>query len=378
MMGLACGLWLLTGIYMVRVDEQAVVRRFGGVIADHVPPGLHLGLPWGIDRVDRLKVREQKRLNVGFEFTDATLGRPGNTAYSEFFTGDQNLINIELLVQYTIRDPRSYLFAAANVEDVLRQAAEAAVTNSVAPRPVDTLLTTGKLAVQGELRRRLQQSSDDYGLGVIITSVNIQAVTPPLKVADAFREVASAREDRDRIIQEAHSYANATIPAAQGEGAKLHEEAIAYHDQKLLQARGDAERFVQAYDAYRRSPDVSSTRLYLETVEQIMPRLKIISLDRNGGHTPIDLNLLPRVNQAKTDNPGSTALPGAGAPPGALPGNVGSSSNSTGTASSSSMNMYSPGAGTNDSPGTNGSGGTGVNALIPPPAVAGANATPQP
>src|SRR5437764_12761706 len=115
LIGLA--LWLLTGVYMVRVDEQAVVRRLGGVVADHVPPGLHLGLPWGIDRVDRLKVREQRRLNVGFEFPDQALGRAADPVLREFFTGDQNLVNVELLLQYTIREPRAYLFAAENGAD---------------------------------------------------------------------------------------------------------------------------------------------------------------------------------------------------------------------------------------------------------------------
>lgn len=313
--GLLC--WLLTGIYMVRVDEQAVVRRFGGVVGEHVPPGLHFGLPWGIDRVDRVKVREQKRLNVGFEFPDMALGRPGLAGRSEFFTGDQNLVTIELLVQYTVREPRAYLFAAVNAEDTLRQAAEAAITTAVATRAVDVLLTTGKLAVQDELQREVQRFTDHYGLGITVTGVNIQAVTPPLKVADAFRDVASAREDRDRIIQEAHSYANAAIPAAQGAGAKMHEEAIADRDQKALQARGDAERFIQAFAAYRKSPDVSSSRLYLEAIEQIMPRLKIISVDRTGGRNPVDLNLLPRAPSSVTaaaptpapDNSSSTAPP---------------------------------------------------------------------
>src|SRR5205085_1581236 len=143
-------LWLLTGVYMVRVDEQAVVRRFGAVVADHVPPGLHLGLPWPVDRVDRLKVREQKRLSIGFELPDQLLGRPANPGLREFFTGDQNLVNLELMLQYTIREPRAYLFASENAVQTLRQATEAAVAGTVAGRPVDVLLTTGKLEVQEE------------------------------------------------------------------------------------------------------------------------------------------------------------------------------------------------------------------------------------
>jgi len=300
----AAALWLLSGVYVVRANEQAVVRRFGGVVADRVGPGLHVGLPWGIDAVDRLKVREQKRLNVGFEFPDEAMGRPVNPGRREYFTGDQNLVNVELLVQYTIRDPRAYLFATTNPVETLRQAAEAAVAATVAARPVDVLLTTGKLAVQEELRRRTQQVADGYGLGVALSAVSIRSVTPPLKVADAFREVASAREDRDRIMKEAESYANAALPAAQGEAARMGEEALAYRDQKVRQALGDADRFIAAYEAYRLSPDVTSARLYLETVETIMPRVKLVAVDRHGGRAPVDLNLLPRP---------------AGSPPAAAP-----------------------------------------------------------
>jgi membrane protease subunit HflK len=312
-------LWLATGVYIVRANEQAVVRRFGAVVEDRVPPGLHVALPWGIDRVDRLKVREQKRLTVGFEPPDEALGRPVNPGRREYFTGDQNLVNIELMLQYTIRDPRAYMFAAANLTEAMRQAAEAAVTATVGARPVDLLLTTGKLAVQDELRRRTQAVVDEYHLGVSITAVSIQAVTPPIKVADAFREVASAREDRDRIIKEAESYANATLPAAEGEAAKWREEAVAYRDQKIHQARGDAERFVQAYNAYRLSPDVTSARLYLEAVEEILPRLKLVSVDRKGGRSPVDLNLLPRPASPRGSGEGAANGPAAGAPPAGVP-----------------------------------------------------------
>lgn len=310
-------LWLATGVYVVRVNEQAVVRRFGAVAADRVPPGLHLGFPWGIDLVDRLKVGEQKRLSVGCEAPDTMLGRPANPALREFFTGDQNLVNIELMLQYTIREPRAYLFAAADREGTLRQAAEAAVVAAVGARGVDVLLTTGKLEVQEDLRRRAQKTADSYGLGVDVTAINVQAVTPPVPVADAFREVASAREDRDRIIKQAESYANAAIPAAAGEASRMRQEALAYQEEKVRQARGDAGRFVQAYQAYRRAPDVTTARLYLEAVEEILPRMKIITLDRRGGRSPVDLNLFPRASGSPPANgtpPPQNAPSGPGRP----------------------------------------------------------------
>jgi len=303
--------WLLTGIYIVRVDEQAIVRRFGAVVVDHVPSGIHLALPWGVDRVDRLKVREQKRLSVGFEAPDQALGRPANPLMREFLTGDQNLVNVELLVQYTIRDPHHYLFAASNLTQVLRNAAEAEVVRATASRSVDILLTTGKLEVQQTLQQAIQEASDHYGLGVEITAVNIQSVTPPMTVADAFRSVASAREDRDRIINEAESYANATLPAAQAEAARMQENALAYREQKVLQARGDSDRFIQAYNAYRLSPNVTRSRLYLEAIDQILPRLKTYSIDHNGGRSPVDLNLLQRSTSASQGSTGPAQAQGS-------------------------------------------------------------------
>src|SRR5581483_9026407 len=128
--GLAAAAWLLTGVYVVRADERAVVRRFGAVVAERVPPGLHVGLPWGIDVVDRLRIHEQQRLTVGFEAPDALLGRQADPIQREFFTGDQNLVNVELLLQYTVADGRAYLFSAADRTASLRAAAEAAVTGA--------------------------------------------------------------------------------------------------------------------------------------------------------------------------------------------------------------------------------------------------------
>src|SRR5579871_2858291 len=306
-------LWLLTGFYGVQVDEQAIVRRFGAVVADRVSPGLHLGFPWGIDRVDRVKVREQKRLSIGFELPDQALGRPVTPARREYLTGDNNLINVELLVQYTVREPRAYLFANVDTTETLRLSAETAVAMTVAGQPVDLLLTTGKLETQAQVQRAIQQAADRANLGISISAVNIQAITPPVPVADAFRDVSSAREDRDRIIKEAESYANATLPAAEGEAAKMHEESLGYHDQKIRQATGDADRFVEAYQAYRLSPDVTNARLYLEAIEQILPRVRIVSVDRKGGQSPVDLNLLPRPSGAAGGNgTGSSTSP---APP---------------------------------------------------------------
>jgi membrane protease subunit HflK len=306
-------LYLLSGFYVVRANEQAVVRQFGRVVAERVPPGPHYRLPFPIGRVDRLKVREQKVISVGFDIPDALLGRRPGRVQTEFLTGDQNLVNIELLVQYVIRDPRAYLFAARDATRALRLAAESALTETVAGREVDALLTTGKVEAQGRLRQEAQRILASYGangtgIGVEITAININRIAPPAEVEVAFREVASAREDRSRLVNEAEGYANDLLPKARGEAVKNLEEAAGYRERKVLEARGDAERFLLAYDAYRRSKDVTSARLYLEAVEQILPKLKTVFVDQNGGGSPIDLSIVQRSDGLAT-GPAPSAAP---------------------------------------------------------------------
>jgi membrane protease subunit HflK len=313
----------------VRANEQAVVRRFGRVVADRVPPGPHYRLPWPIDRVDRLKVREQKVISVGFDLPDALLGRRPTRVQTEFLTGDQNLVNIELLVQYVIRDPAAYLFAAREATSVIQLAAESALAETVAQRDVDALLTTGKIEVQGRLRQEAQRIVDSYGreragIGVDITAINISRIAPPAEVQEAFRKVADAREDRSRLVNQAEGYANDLLPKARGDAAKNLEDATGYRERKILEARGDAERFVRAYEAYRHSRDVTSARLYLEAMEEILPKLKTVFVDHNGGSSPIDLSIIQRAETA----PNSAPAPGT-TPDNSTPGSSTAANGST-------------------------------------------------
>ena len=305
-------LWLLTGVTIVRPNEAAVVRRFGAVIQRRAEPGLLLALPWPVDRVDRVPVREQRRLTVGFEAGDVVLGRPADPRQREFLTGDQNLVYLQAVVQYTIRDPVAWLLAARDPEGMLRRAAESTLAAVAAGQPVDALLTTGRLALQERLRVGTQERADRYGLGVDVNTVLLQEVAPPAEVAEAFKAVASAREDRNRIVNEAEAYRNDVVPRARGEAERLIQEAIAYRDRRIATARGDARRFLQAYTAYRLAPGVTATRLYLETIEELLPRWKTIVVDRHGGRAPVDLGILRRTA------PGRPAAPGT-SPPGNAP-----------------------------------------------------------
>lgn len=283
--------YLLSGVYMVAPDQQAVILRFGKVIAERVNPGIHYRLPYPIDQVYRLKVYETKRISIGLEMPDRVLGKAPETK-TQFFTGDQNIINIHLMLQYVVQDPSAYLFRAAGVAQLIAWGTEASLSRVAASTPVDDLLTTGKLRMQKAVQADTQALLDYYGAGVLLTSVNVERMEPPEEVATAFREVASSRADRDRIISEAHSYANSTIPQARGQAYQVLQEAEGYKQRKVNEAKGDADRFAQLADEYRKAQEITSSRLYLEAMEEILPRIKKVIVDANGTTDAIDLTVV--------------------------------------------------------------------------------------
>jgi membrane protease subunit HflK len=285
----AIGLYVLSGIYFVQPDEQAVVQRFGRVLPERVQPGVHYRFPFPIDRVNKLKVRQVRQVTVGAEVADRTLGQ-APTRRAEFLTGDQNLVNVVMTVQYTIADPVAYLFHAKDVESLIAKAAEAGLAHAVAERAVDSLLTTGKVEAQNAVRQTAQNFLDrQYNVGITISAVTIGQPTPPAEVADAFRDVASARADRDRIINEAQAYANDIIPRARGEAKKMSNDAEAYRTKKINEAKGDAARFTKLAAEYAKAKQVTSDRLYIEAMEEILPKVRKLVVDPKSG---IDLGVI--------------------------------------------------------------------------------------
>jgi len=277
----AGALWLLSGVYIVSADQQAVVTRFGQVIEPRVFPGIHISLPWPIDRVTRLKVRQLQRLVVGGDLPDGVLGRTQPLA-SQFLTGDQNIINLRAVVQYSVDMPADYLFHSQDVARGVTSAVETELARRIGRRTVDAVLTTDKIAIQEEARVAAQKLIDAYGAGVRVASINIESMTPPPDAAEAFRDVASARADAARIYNEALGYANDEIPKARGEAQQMTESAAAYKETKIDEANGDAARFNLVADEYARASAVNGRRLYLETLEQVLPKIKKLIVDNNG------------------------------------------------------------------------------------------------
>jgi modulator of FtsH protease HflK len=281
-------LWLLTSVYIVPADQQAVETRFGRVIETRVLPGIHLSLPWPIDVVHRLKVQQLQRLVVGGEISDGVLGRSQPLA-SQFLTGDQNILHMRVVVQYSVSVPADYLFQPQDVAVTAGAAVESELSRLVAQRDVDAVLTTEKVAVQEQVRAAAQKVLNDYRAGVLLASVNIEAATPPPEAADAFRDVASARADSARIVNESQGYFNDVIPKARGAAEQMLEEAHGYKERKINESLGDASRFDQVSVEYARASQVNGRRLYVETMEQLLPRMKKLFVDKNGN---LDLTII--------------------------------------------------------------------------------------
>jgi membrane protease subunit HflK len=293
-------LYLLSGLYFVRTDQQALVFVLGSVRERPAEPGLHWTWPRPIARVVKLKVRETKRLSVGYQIPERVLERQSQVSETQFMTGDRNILDIRVVLQYVIRDPAVYVVRARDMQRLIASAAETALTSVVVERRVDDVLTTGKFEVQADVQARCQATLDRYGCGVSVLSVNIEAIQPPGEVLEAFRDVASAREDRNRIIREAESYRNEVLALARGEASRRLTSAAAYRERVIAEAEGEAARFASLAAEYRRAPETTSSRLYLETLEEVLPRLDINVVDPGSG--PVEIDLIKSNSKLKIEN----------------------------------------------------------------------------
>jgi membrane protease subunit HflK len=282
--------WLLSGIYLVATDQQAVVTRFGKFQRIEIP-GLHYHLPYPIERIIKLKAEQLQTATLGGEPADAALGRT-DPLRSQFLTGDQNIINVRAVVQYNVKSPMDYLFRSRDVSRTVGAAVESELGREIAGRPVDDVLTTEKIHIQQAVKERAQRLLDSYNLGVAIYTVNIDRTSPPEEARDAFADVAGARADAARIVNQAEGYANDVLPRARGEAQQLLESAEGYKQRKINEAAGEAARFTALAEEYRKAAAVTSHRLYIEAMEQILPRIKKTIIDRQGNN--VDMTIIRR------------------------------------------------------------------------------------
>ncbi len=286
-------IWLLTGIYIVGPDEQGVVRRFGK-LTRVVSSGINYHLPYPIEVVQKPKITEVKRIEIGFRTYD--LGPPAKyrkvPLESLMLTGNLNIIDIEMIVQYKIRNAIEYLFNVRDVKETIHKVGEAALRQVIGKHAIDEALTTGKFEIQEETMKLIQEVLDKYNIGVLIVAVQLQDAHPPQEVAPDFRDVASAKEDREKKINQAKGYRNDVIPKARGEAEKMIREAEAYAAARVVEAEGDAKNFLNIYREYSRAKDVTKKRMLLETMEQILPGIRKYIITKNG-----TINLLPLTGQ---------------------------------------------------------------------------------
>jgi membrane protease subunit HflK len=298
--------WLLTGVYIVAPDQRGIVLRFGRVVRE-VGPGPHYHLPWPVEQVLKPSVTAIRKEEVGFRTVSQAPARYQDVDVEALMlTGDENIVKLEFIVQYKVRSDATgavhFLFNVRNPVDTVRAAAEAAMREVLGRTEIDKALTEGKEEIQEEAQRVLQQILDRYSSGLEVVTVKLQDVDPPDQVSDAFKDVISAQQDRERLINEALGYANDVVPRARGQAAQLLNEAEGYREAKLRDAAGTAQRFIALEQEYAKAKGVTRRRLYLETMEAVLPEMHKIILDDLAGkqtvpYLPLE-PLLPRRPEA--------------------------------------------------------------------------------
>ena len=282
-------IYFLTGIYAVQPEELGVVVRFGKVVAEGVPPGIHYHLPAPFEKVYKPKTAEIKQVFVG------SVGGRTPSDGLEMITGDTNVIMLQVIIQYAISKPVSYLFSTEDPERLVAYIGEEALARIVGSMGVDDLLTTEKLKAQDMIKVRIQEVLNTYDVGVEVIGAYFQEISPPVEVAYAFRDVASAREDRNRIINEAEGYRNTILPTTRGLAHGIVSDAEGYSKERVERATGEADRFLALMGEYQKNKDLTASRIYVEKMEQILPYLKIYVVDRDDGKGISNLRLmLPR------------------------------------------------------------------------------------
>lgn len=275
-------IWLASGIYIVGPGEEGVVRQFGKEV-DRTPPGLRYRLPWPIQTHDVVHLTKVRRAEIGFR-TDPYSGKVKTEPKEALMlTGDENIVDAQLFVQYVVKDPSQFLFRVRSAEGVLKSSAEVALRSVVGRNTIDFTMTEGRVVVQDEVKKYLQRLLDEYQTGLMVTEARLLVVDPPEEVKDAFHDVVRAWEDRERLMREAEGYREDLIPKARGEAAQMLRTAEAYKEQRVIRAQGDAGRFLDVLKAYRKGKEVTRERLYLETLEKILPDKEKYILPPEGG-----------------------------------------------------------------------------------------------
>ena len=276
--------------FIVAPDEEGVVKRFGSPVRT-VGPGPHLKIPL-VEDVLQPKVAKLHRVEIGFR-TDRQGRQQMIPQEALMLSGDMNILAIEFIVQYKIKEAPNYLFNVAYIQETIGKAAEASMREVIGKSKIDEALTTGKAQIQQDTQDLLQKILDQYQTGVQVAAVQLQDVDPPEAVAAAFKDVTNAKEDREKLINQAIGYRNDILPKAKGEAAQVVNQAKGYAQARLNRAQGEANRFLATLKEYNQAKDTISKRIYIETMEEILPNVEKVIIDGKGGdrllpYLPVD------------------------------------------------------------------------------------------
>ena len=293
--------------FRVQTAEQGVVLRFGEWVRTS-PQGFNLKLPFPIERVTIVNVSEVNRVDIGFRSPETQDRRTTTVALlgeSLMLTGDENIVDIAFTVFWKVDNAKNYLFNIQSPQSItVKEMAESVMREIIGKTRIQVALTEGRGDIQTAAREKLQQVLDSYGAGILITEVKLERVDPPARVIDSFRDVQAAEADKERFQNEAEAYANSIVPEARGRAVRLIQEAEAYREQVIARATGEAARFIAVYDQYAKAKDVTRKRIYLETMEEVLAGMNKIIIDEGAGTGVVPYLPLPELKARQDRNEG--------------------------------------------------------------------------
>ncbi|MBL4757259.1 MAG: FtsH protease activity modulator HflK [Rhizobiales bacterium] len=295
--------WLGSGFYRVQTDQQGVVLRFGEFVKT-TAPGLNYHLPYPIETALTPSVTNVNRLDVGVRGGSTRNSAAGRDVPEEslMLTGDENIVDVDFTVFWVVRDAADFLFNIQNPVSTVKAIAESAMREVVGRANITPLLTSDRPIAEAEVQELMQTILDEYGAGIQITQVTLQKVDPPSQVIDSFRDVQAAKADQERARNEAQAYANQVVPEARGAAARVVQEAEAYRERSVADAQGQADRFLKIYEEYAKAPEVTRQRMFLETMERVFGGMdKIIIDDAAGGSGVVPYLSLNELNRNRGD-----------------------------------------------------------------------------
>jgi modulator of FtsH protease HflK len=301
-------LWIASGIYTVQPGQVGVIRTFGA-FSTTTNPGLGYRWPWPIQQLDVVDVQAVRRLEVGFRSDGGRSTRIASE--SLMLTGDENIVDAQIIVQYRVREPVKYLFRLRDPDNAVRASTEVALRGVTGRMLIDDILTSRRSEAQQQTAEELQRLLDLYESGILVTNVQLQTVDVPDQVRDAFNEVVRAFQDRDRLQNEAQAYVADILPKARGQAQQTIREAEGYREQRIIRAQGDGARFEALLAEYSKAQAVTRERLRLETVERVLADVEKIVIDSDAGNSVLPLLNLSTNGTQSTSPAAPAAAPAA-------------------------------------------------------------------